>query len=131
MSSTVVRLLRLASTAICLIVLASFLTFAVDETKSAAGRQQELLNAGAQTATADASSPASATTPPRAAHKSTVHKAIDEASSGLTSPFAGLISASSGEWATRAVRLLAALLVYGFGLGYLARALRVRTRLRS
>ena len=44
----------------------------------------------------------------------------------LTSPFSGIVSASSSEWADHGVRLLLALLVYGFGLGFLARALRVR-----
>jgi hypothetical protein len=55
-----------------------------------------------------------------------VHKALDEASGQLTSPFAGVMSGSSSEWATRIVELLLALVVYGFGLGYIARALRVR-----
>jgi len=116
---------------ICLIVLGSFATFAVDQTRSASRGQQELLNSEAPGASANVSSPASATAPRSSAKTGTVHTALDEAASGLTSPFSGLISASSGEWATRAVKLLAALLVYGFGLGYLARTLRVRARLRS
>ena len=33
---------------------------------------------------------------------------------------------SNSQWAIRGVRLLLALLVYGFGLGYLARVIRVR-----
>ena len=40
--------------------------------------------------------------------------------------FAGIVSNSDSEWATRSVRLFFALLVYGFGLGFLARTLRVR-----
>lgn len=55
-----------------------------------------------------------------------MHKAIDEASGQLTSPFSGIVSGSSSEWATRGAKLVLALLVYGFGLGYVARALRVR-----
>jgi hypothetical protein len=37
-----------------------------------------------------------------------------------------VLSGSSSEWATRATKLLLALLVYGFGLGFLARLLAVR-----
>jgi hypothetical protein len=36
------------------------------------------------------------------------------------------VVSSSSEWTTRSVKLLLALLVYGFGLGYLARVVRVR-----
>ncbi len=55
-----------------------------------------------------------------------MHRTIDEASEELTSPFAGLVSGSSSEWVIRGVKLLLALAVYGFGLSYLARVLRVR-----
>jgi hypothetical protein len=123
--ASIVRLLRLASIAICLIVIASFALFAINETKSASGRQQEaLVNGGpAATTTGSQSSSGAASRAPK--HESAVHKAIDEASSKLTSPFSGVLSSSS-EWATRGGKLLLALLVYGFGLGYLARMLRVR-----
>ena len=109
---------------ISLIVVLSFLIFAVDQTKSASSRQQELLNAGAPT-TVTVAKPAASTS--RATpHHGPVRRAVERASSALTSPFAGIVAASNGEWATRSVELLAALLVYGFGLGYLARTLRVR-----
>ena len=55
-----------------------------------------------------------------------MHKAIDEASNDFTSPFAGIVSGSSSEWAIHGVKLLLALLVYGFGLGYLRASIRVR-----
>jgi hypothetical protein len=119
-------LLRLASTAICLIVIASFVLFAINETKSASGRQQEALANGgsaATTTTGSQSSSGTATSAPK--REGAVHKAIDEASGKLTSPFSGALSSSS-EWVTRSGKLLLALLVYGFGLGYLARMLRVR-----
>ncbi len=96
---------------ICLIVIGSFLVFAVDQTKSASGRQREAL--GGRSA-------------PAAAHENSFHRTLDEVSSGLTSPFSGIISASTSEWGDKGVRLLLTLLVYGFGLGYLARAIRVR-----
>jgi hypothetical protein len=123
--TSIVRLLRLASFAICLIVIASFVVFAVDQTKGASTHQQEVLVSGAPAASSGTTSQHAATgTGP--AHENGVHKAIDEASNQLTSPFAGIVSGSSSEWATRGSKLLLALLVYGFGLGYLARTLGVR-----
>jgi hypothetical protein len=110
-----VRLLRFASIAVCLIVTASFVAFVVEQTKTASGHQQEAINGtsrGAGTA--------------QSAHEGSVHRTLDEVANELTSPFAGLVSGSSSEWAIRSVKLVAALLVYGFGLGYLARVLRVR-----
>jgi hypothetical protein len=106
--------------AICVIVVASFVTFAVEQTKSASGHQREQITGPSVTA-----STSSASAQP-AEHPSAFHEALDEASSELTSPFSSLVSSSSSEWATRGFRMLAALLVYGFGLGYLARSLRVR-----
>jgi len=114
----VARLLKLASIAICAIVIASFAVFAIDQTKSASNRQTEQLNTGVV-------APGN-TAARRASNTSGLHKAIDEASGELTSPFSGLLSGSSSEWAIRGTKLLLALLVYGFGLGYLARVLRVR-----
>jgi hypothetical protein len=112
--STLVKLLRLASLLICAIVIASFATFTVEQTKTASGHQTEEI--------AGAAKPL----PSTPAHEGTVHKALDEAFDELTSPFAGIVSGTSSEWAIRGVKLLLALLVYGFGLSYLARVLRVR-----
>ena len=114
MVSTIVKLLRLASLVVCAIVIASFATFAVQQTKSASGHQQEELTGGAKPL------------PSATAHEGSVRKALDEASNELTSPFAGLVSGSTSEWAIRGVKLLLALIVYGLGFGYLARVLRVR-----
>jgi hypothetical protein len=114
--STFVKLLRVASLVICAIVIASFATFAVEQTKSASGHQQAELKGEVE--------PGSAVT--TSSHEGSVHKALDEAFNELTSPFASIVSGSSSEWAIRGVKLLLALLVYGFGLSYLARVLRVR-----
>ena len=107
------RLIRFVSIAVCVIVAVSFLIFAVDQTNTASHRQTETLGV-------------TSTRPASAGHENTVHRVIDDAAGRLTSPFSGVVSSSSGEWATRGVKLLLTLLVYGFGLGYLARALRVR-----
>jgi hypothetical protein len=116
--SSFAGLLRLASVVICLIVVASFTIFAVDQTKGASAHQQEELTVGTKS---EAKAPAkSATT-----HESGLHNAIDEVSNQLTSPFSGLTSGSS-QWTMRLVNLLLVLAIYGFGLGYLARVIRVR-----
>jgi hypothetical protein len=115
MVSSFAGLLRLAAWVICLIVVASFVVFAVNQTGNASTRQQNVLNGGSEGATT--SSPS---------HKSGLHKALDDTADALTSPFAGVVSGSSSQWAIHGVRTVLALLVYGFGLGYLARVIRVR-----
>ena len=120
--SPIARLLRLVSIIVCLIVITSFAIFAFDQTRSASSRQQEAVNGGvAATATASAR-PASGSS----AHESSLHSTIDDISNRLTSPFKALTSGSSSEWVVHGVNLLLALLIYGFGLGFLARVIRVR-----
>jgi hypothetical protein len=121
--SSFAGLLRLASLVICLIVIASFTIFVVNQTSSASTHQQEELGGTPTTTTVTPGSPPPKTQPP---HKSTVHKTIDEASDALTSPFSGVTSGFSSQWAIRGIKLLLALVLYGFGLGFLARVIRVR-----
>ncbi|HEV3046963.1 MAG TPA: hypothetical protein VGY13_06330 [Solirubrobacteraceae bacterium] len=109
-----VRLIRLASLAICVIVLASFAIFVVNQSKSASAHQTQEIVHGSSTPSAPS------------AHESGLHKTLEEASEKLTSPFAGVISSSSSEWVVRGVKLLLALAIYGFGVGYLSRAVLVR-----
>jgi hypothetical protein len=122
--SSIAGLVRLASIAICLIVIASFAIFAVNQTSSASTHQQEAIGGGPAPATANSQTSGSHRAAPP--HKSTLHKAIDDASDELTSPFSGLTSGSSSQWAIHGVNLVLALIVYGFGLGFLARVIRVR-----
>jgi hypothetical protein len=114
-TSLTVRLLRFASIAVCLILAASFLVFAVNQTSSASGHQREVLG---ETVTPENA--------PAKPHENSIHKGLDEASEALTSPFSSIVPASQSEWGNRAVRLILGLLLYGFGLGYLARLVRVR-----
>jgi hypothetical protein len=113
----IVRLLRIASIVICLIVIGSFIVFAVQQTGSASGHQREALGERPKAGSASSSS---------AGSPSGVHRALDDAAAAFTSPFSGIVSASKSEWGDRAVKLLLALLVYGFGLSFIARTLRVR-----
>jgi hypothetical protein len=118
------RTLHLASVFICLIVIASFTVFAVNQTSSASAHQQEVLNDEVAKPSTAAVSGASARSSP--SHESPVHEAIDEASKVFTSPFDGITAGWSSEWLIRSANLGLALVVYGFALGYLARLIRVR-----
>ncbi len=116
--------LRLASFVLCLIVIASFALFAINETSNASTHQQEKLNGETRTTTVDpASGRATASTP---SGKSTARKVIDEASDAITSPFSAATDTTSSQWLIHAINLLLTLLVYGFGLGFLVRVIRVR-----
>jgi hypothetical protein len=116
---SIVKLLRFASIVICGIVIASFAIFVINQTSAASKHQSEEVSngpaAGGENTAVGSKS-----------HEGAVHKAIDEASTQLTSPFAGVVSGSSSEWLIRGVKLLLALVVYGLGFGYLARVLHVR-----
>ena len=106
--------MRLASRVICLIVIASIVLFAVNQTSNASKAQQrELTGESAPTGSASKE------------HPGAVHEAIDEASSQLTSPFSAVTSGSSNQWVIHVVDLLLSLGIYGFGLSFLARTLRL------
>lgn len=101
----------------CLIVIASFVVFAVDRVSSASTHQQNELSGTV--------SPSSASGSSSTAKESSVHRTLDEAANALTSPFAGVVSGTSSEWVTKLVRTALALLVYGFGVAFLVRIIRV------
>ena len=97
----------------CAVVAAGFVAFAVDELSGASERQQAAL-AGSETAT-----------PAPAPEPSGVRRTVDRAAEPLLSPFAG-VAPSSNPWVARGVPTLLAFVVYGLGLGFLARWLRSR-----
>src|ERR1700740_2816476 len=111
--SSITGLMRLASRVICLIVIAWFVVFVVNQTSSASTHQQNEVPEGS-------SPPAGEPSAAAAKHESTLHRTLDETATALTSPFAGVVSGSSSEWTIHIVKTLPALLVYGFGLGFLA-----------
>ncbi len=117
--SSITGLMRLASRVICLIVIAWFVVFVVNQTSSASTHQQNEVTEGS-------SAPASESSAAAAKHEGTLHRTLDEVANALTSPFAGVVSGSSSEWTIHIVKTLLALVVYGFGLAFLARFLRVR-----
>ncbi len=104
------RVLRLASVAICAIAVAWFVAFALDQSNAASEHQQAEVNS------TEASSSGKGESAP--------HKAIDKAFSALSSPFSGVVSSSSA-WTIHIVDTLLVLVVYGFGLAFLARLMRL------
>jgi hypothetical protein len=118
------RIMHLASLVICLITIASFALFAINQTSAASTHQQraisgEVISPASPSATTGSTTAASE-------HKSSLRSAVDDASNAITSPFSGVVTGSHSEWTLRAIRLLLALAVYGFGLGFLARFVKVR-----
>jgi hypothetical protein len=111
------RLLRLASIVICLIALASFITFAVEEAGKGSSQQQAEVNA------AGGSGSTATTAPSKPGHESALHEAIDKAFSTVASPFSGVTAGSSSQWTIHIVDTLLVLFVYGFGLSFVARLL--------
>jgi hypothetical protein len=116
--AVLVALLRIASRIACLIVVVSFVLFAIDQTSSASTHQQEALNG---TNGGPTSTPAA-----HPAQEGEAHKVIDEVAGKLTSPFSGITAGSTSQWVIRGVGTLMALLVYGVGVGFLTRLLRLR-----
>jgi hypothetical protein len=120
LASSFARIARLASLAICLIAVASFVGFAVEQSKDASAHQQVEL--GTPTTRPPASTGATNATSPK---RGVVHEALDETSAELSSPFSSLTNQISSQWTLHIVDTLLLLLVYGFGLGLLARVVRV------
>jgi len=115
MTGPVVKLMRACSFVLCSIVLLSFGAFVLEKTSGASKHQQEEVAQGA--AAHSQSGPS---------RHGAVRSALDEASASVTSPFAGLLSGTSSEWASRGGKVVLAMIFYGFGLSFLARVLRVR-----
>jgi hypothetical protein len=107
-------LLRWASVLATLLVVAGFAIFASDQIGHASREQVSYL--------ADPSDRQEAL---RESHHSGFREAVDDVNDALLKPFAGVTS-SSNEWVRRGLPSLLALLVYGLGLGFLARYVRVR-----
>jgi hypothetical protein len=114
------RLLRTVAIVVSLVVVVSFGLFAIDELSGAAKRNEAKLSQDLE-----------ANPPPAAEHQrekdhGAVREAIDDANDVLVSPFTEIVSSSDTRWVQRGVPALLALLVFGLGLGFLARFARGR-----
>lgn len=108
------RTLRLAAIAASCLLLVSLGLFAVDQSGSASQQAQGLVNrSGAQ-----ALGPAVSVGP----RHGKVRVAIDDAADTLSSPFRSFAPGQPGSWGYRIFATVLGLLVYGFGLGTLARS---------
>jgi hypothetical protein len=122
MASSFGTLLRVVTIAICLVTSASFALYAINQTSSASAHQQETLASGTVPSANEPGAQIKTSEP----HTTGVRGVIDEVSKTLTSPFDSATASSKSEWAKRGANLGLALVVYGFGLGFLARFIRVR-----
>jgi hypothetical protein len=92
----------------CVLIIASFAFFAVDQVSGASSQQ-----------VAELSSPVPSS-PSKHVHHGALREFVDSAASDLTYPFHSL-ARSSSEWANQLLWLVLGLAIYGVGLGYLAR----------
>jgi hypothetical protein len=120
---------RWAALIACAFVTLSFLFFAVNQTSTASNNQVNAI-----TGDAGQVKPESATklpNPPPAVEKvreqenDKFHEFVDDVDDVLLAPFTG-ISNSSSIWVRRLIPLALALLIYGLGGLYLARALGLK-----
>jgi hypothetical protein len=111
-------LLRTVSIVASAIVLLSFALFAIDETRDASEKSAAAI-AGLDATRA--SDPSARQERARERAHSRTREAVDDADDVLVAPFAGLVSGSESSWVRRGVPALIALVVYGFGLSFLAR----------
>ncbi len=129
MLSPLASVLKLASIVLCAIVVVSFVLFVVNRTSSASHHQQQELNGETSKPSGEAQLGVASNTgvaPESGGGKSSARRTIDELSEAVTSPFAGLTNGSSSQWLVRTVDLLLALAVYGVGLSFVARSIRIR-----
>lgn len=130
MLSSLASLLRLASIVLCLIVAVSFGLFAISQTSNASAHQQRELNGEiAPPQEGQSAAEAAAAQKPSGdgkAAKGSARRTIDDVAEAVTTPFSGIADGADGEWLKRGLLLLLTLAVYGFGLSFVARAIRVR-----
>jgi hypothetical protein len=101
------RALRTCSFVCCALVLASFGLFAISQASGASQQQVAALSSTVPTAL-------------RAHRPGQPKRFIDGAARALDTPFQSFLPSSS-EWTTELIGTICALVLYGFGLGYLAR----------
>ncbi len=93
-------------------MIVAFALFAVDQAGGASQHQVAELNGGIPTRTAAATV--------GDAHAPLLQRYVDDAANVLEAPFQSVIS-SDNQWAQRGFATVCALLLYGLGLGFVAR----------
>ena len=122
-------IVRWAALIACAFVTLSFLFFAVDQTSSASKNQVNAITNAAPEVKAESitklPNPPPAVEKVREQENNGLHEFIDDVDDVLLAPFTGL-SNSSSIWVRRLIPLALALLIYGLGGLYLARALGLK-----
>jgi hypothetical protein len=108
------RILVLSACVTSALVVASFALFARDQLAGASAHQVAELNAGLPTQPGVNQQPT---------HHGQPRAFIDGAASDLTSPFKSIVQ-SDNQWVIHGIPTIFALLVYGVGIGYVARYTR-------
>jgi hypothetical protein len=116
-------LLRTVAIVASAIVLTSFALFALDETRDAAKESAAAVAALDATGSSD---PSVAEERARERAHGAVREKIDDANDVLVRPFAFVAKNSDSSWVRRGAPAALAVLVYGFGLSFLARYARGR-----
>ena len=119
------RPIRIISIVACGIVTMSFALFVVDQSRSASNQSTTEIAQSGPPVTQD--TPAKPTRKP--AHRTTAERArhiVDRVNHSLVSPVDWFVPAHANDWIARGVPWLLAMLLYGFGLGYLSRFARGR-----
>jgi hypothetical protein len=119
------RPLRLLAIVLSLFVAAGFTLFALEDIGRAS------LSSEQRIAGYTATTPSPAGERERERRHSRPREFIDDVNDVLLAPFAGVSANASSRWARRGVPTLLGLLVYGFGLGYLARFATARGTARA
>jgi hypothetical protein len=114
------RPLRLLAIVLSLIVAIGFTLFALEDIGRASEQSEHRVSGFT------AAHPSPAGERERERRHGQLREAIDDANDVLLAPFAGITADATSRWARRGVPALLGLLVYGFGLGYLARWMTAR-----
>ena len=110
--------LRAASYAACALVTLSFALFVIDESRAASNDSAAQI-AGDHAARAADPSPAQERARERVHSRS--RELVDDANDVLVTPVAWAVPAGASPWVARGLPWLLALVLYGFGLGFLSR----------
>jgi hypothetical protein len=122
-------IVRWAALIACFFVTLSFLYFAVDQTSDASKQQVTAITGGAPDVKAESATklpdPPPSVEKLREKENDKPHEFVDDVDDVLLAPFVGL-SNSHDIWVRRLIPLALALLIYGIGGLYLARALGLK-----
>jgi hypothetical protein len=110
-SPVIHRALVIVASVLCAFVAVSFVLFARDQLSGASKHQQNEIASSA---------PASIPGPKPIKDEAQPRRTIDTVAHSLTSPFGSIVQSDS-QWVQRGLPTIFALLIYGGGLGYLAR----------